>query len=168
MDAVVDEWEKVSSQPFNATQPYVVFTTESRSIIQDQKDYGAQQPELRFATNIHDVAPDSGRGVSSVRGQVDADTAMIASLATLKLQMIPRMTLGNCCSGFHQLIYFFRNGGLGTSDALESPVFRCLQEMENPHHRVCCWKGPGCMEEKMKDMILWNQLHNVTINGTVV
>jgi hypothetical protein len=168
MHAALEEWENLSGQPFNATKPYVVFTTESRSLITEQKEYIAQQPpehKVRFATNIHDVVPDSGRGVTYARGQVDADSAMLAALTTLKLQMVPRLTIGNCCSGFHTLIHFFRNGGLGTVNATasSSSVFRCLQELENPHYRLCCWKGKRCMEQKLKDIETWNQRHNTTM-----
>jgi hypothetical protein len=173
MLAAFDEWESQLGRPYNATKPYVMFTTESSSLINDQKNYVTQrkqqssplEDEVRFATNIHDVAPNSGRGVKYAKDQVDPDTAMLAALITLKLQMVPRITIGNCCSGFHQLIHYFRNGGLGTLDtspSLPTPIFRCLQEMENPHYRLCCWKKKSCLQQRATARAAWDLRHNIT------
>jgi hypothetical protein len=155
MHVVRVEWQKSSGQPYNVTRPYVLFTTESRSVISDQQRYLVQHSEenVRFATNMHDVLPDSGRGVTAQR-QLDADTAMLAALTSLKLQIAPRIVIGNCCSNFHVLVHFFRNGGLGTS---KQSTFRCLQEVEDPNYRPCCWKSKRCLGQKQKDIEMWNQ-----------
>lgn len=76
----------------------------------------------------------------------DADSIMLSAISSLKAQLLPRMSIGNCCSNFHTLLNDFLSEGCG---AASSNIFLCLQEYEDPRLRVCCGWHKKCMAEKI-------------------
>jgi hypothetical protein len=59
--------------------------------------------------------------------------------------MLPRVTLGNCCSNFHILINDFLMEGLG---AASSNDFSCFQELPDVELRICCGWHHQCIRER--------------------
>jgi hypothetical protein len=130
----------------------IVVTSESKQIIGEQATYifnqssTAQQDHFpaRFITNHLDVAQDTGY-LEDISGAstFTADQAMLSAISSLKLQLMTRVTVGNCCSNFHLLLKDLLDAGCGASF---DNTFQCLQDHENPDFRVCCaWdKSPEC------------------------
>jgi len=133
----------------------VVFTTESKSVVKEQEDFAANQTlqqsydlNFNFVTNSKDINPDSGFivEVTGAAHQDTADDAMISSLSSFKTQLLPRMSIGNCCSNFHTMLNDFLMEGCG---AAPDNTFYCLQEYEdNPLLQVCCGWHHDCKERK--------------------
>lgn len=136
----------------DVTDVNVVFTTESKSMVQEQKDFAAnatlrnQYPyAFNFITNTKDVTPDTGF-IKEVQGhQETASDAMLSSMSSFKAQLMPRVSVGNCCSNFHALLNDFLMEGCG---AASENTFLCLQEYEDPLLRVCCGWHHDCKKEK--------------------
>jgi hypothetical protein len=81
-----------------------------------------------------------------VKGTYDADTIMMSVLSTIKAQLYPRVTLGNCCSSFHQMVNDFLMEGCG---AATRNTFRCLQDSDDPLLVPCCiFNLVVCQEKK--------------------
>ena len=137
-----------------AIDPTVVFTTESTSVVKEQQAFITERGtekfpfKFDFVTNTKDVTPDSGfmkdivynKDVSS-----DADSIMLSAMSSLKAQLLPRITIGNCCSNFHTMLNDFLSEGCG---AASDNKFLCLQEFEDPRLRVCCGWHKKCIQEK--------------------
>lgn len=77
----------------------------------------------------------------------DADSIMLSAMSSLKAQLLPRITIGNCCSNFHTLLNDFLSEGCG---AASDNKFLCLQEYEDPRLRVCCGWHKKCIADKQK------------------
>ena len=84
------------------------------------------------------------------KGESDADEVMVSALSSFKAQLLPRVSIGNCCSNFHVLLNDFLSEGCG---AARDNTFVCLQEYDDPLLRVCCGWHPECKEEK-KQLLL--------------
>ena len=87
----------------------------------------------------------------------DADTIMLSAMSSLKAQLLPTLTIGNCCSNFHALLNDFLSEGCG---AARDSQFLCLQEYEDPMLRVCCGWHRQCIAEKNKLMNLTKSWHS--------
>jgi hypothetical protein len=72
---------------------------------------------------------------------------MLSAMSSLKAQLLPRITIGNCCSNFHALLNDFLSEGCG---AASDNTFLCLQEYEVPELRVCCGWHRQCIAEKQQ------------------
>lgn len=72
---------------------------------------------------------------------------MLSSMASLRAQLLPRISIGNCCSNFHALLNDFLFEGCG---AASDNTFLCLQEYKDPELRVCCGWHKKCIEEKQE------------------
>jgi hypothetical protein len=72
---------------------------------------------------------------------------MLSAMSSLKAQLLPRITIGNCCSNFHALLNDFLSEGCG---AASENRFLCLQEYEDPALRVCCGWHKQCIAAKQK------------------
>jgi hypothetical protein len=98
-----------------------------------QKDFPLS---FQFLTNHKDVTPDSGF-VQNIKKTMNftADESMLSAVTSLKFQLLPRVSLGNCCSNFHVLLNDFLVEGLG---AASENTFKCLQEFEDPRLKICC------------------------------
>lgn len=88
----------------------------------------------------------------------DADTIMISALSSLKAQLLPRLSIGNCCSNFHILLNDFLFEGCG---AASFNTFHCIQETEDPLLKVCCGWHRDCQERK-KELLLQMNATNIT------
>jgi hypothetical protein len=75
----------------------------------------------------------------------DADTLMMSVLSTLKTQLLPKVTVTNCCSGFHQLINDLLLEGCGW---VEANTNKCLQDTDDQLLVPCCGYHVQCMERK--------------------
>jgi hypothetical protein len=119
---------------------------------------------FRFVANERDVTPDSGYapsvfreggsggspGASSSNSSFfTADEAMLSAVASIRHQLLARVTVGNCCSNFHVLLADLLQAGCG---AAPRNTFHCLQEHPDPRYRVCCGWFRNCKEEKRKDI----------------
>jgi hypothetical protein len=85
---------------------------------------------------------------------------MLSAISSLKAQLLPRITIGNCCSNFHTLLNDFLSEGCG---AASDNTFLCLQENEDPILRVCCGWHKKCIAEKKK---LINAVREIQIQKT--
>jgi hypothetical protein len=152
MNATMHAWNKYEKK-INTTgkAPFIIFTTESKQMVEDQTVFmnqslsSSSQNKYRFVTNQYDVTPDSGHGVKRPPINATADQVMLSAVSSLKLQLMARLTIGNCCSGFHITMNSFLSEGLG---AASSSSFECLQENENPEFRLCCHQNRICQEAR--------------------
>merc|ERR1711971_1491503 len=81
----------------------VVFTTESKDMVRQQQEFASnatlQAPflplQFDFISNTKDMNPDSGKLRETVHKteEFDEDDAMLASLASLKFQMLSSLTI---------------------------------------------------------------------------
>lgn len=83
--------------------------------------------------------------VWSSKGESDADEVMLSAVSSLKAQLLPRVSIGNCCSNFHVMLNDFLSEGCG---AASDNTFMCLQEYDDPLLHVCCGWHHECMEKK--------------------
>jgi hypothetical protein len=60
---------------------------------------------------------------------------MISALVAIKMQLMAKYTVVNCCSSFHRMMIDMLRSGCG---AVAKPEFRCLQEMEDAQYQICC------------------------------
>jgi len=75
----------------------------------------------------------------------DPDSNMLSSMSSLKAQLMPRLSIGNCCSNFHAMLNNFPSEGCG---AANENTFTCLQEYHDPLLRVCCGWHKECLRNK--------------------
>jgi hypothetical protein len=75
----------------------------------------------------------------------DPDANMLSSMSSLKAQLLPRLSIGNCCSNFHALLNDFLLEGCG---AASENSFLCLNEIPDPLLRICCGWHKRCKAEK--------------------
>jgi hypothetical protein len=123
--------------------PAVVFTSEAKGMVREQREFATnatlQQDfplRFQFLTNNFDVTPDTGF-VKEIKRTMTytADESMLSAVTSLKFQLLPRVSLGNCCSNFHVLLNDFLVEGLG---AASENSFQCLQEFKDPRLKICC------------------------------
>jgi hypothetical protein len=76
-----------------------------------------------------------------------SDEVMISMLSTLKAQLLPQVTVANCCSDFHQMLNDFLYEGCGTSS---TNTFQCLQDTNDPFLVPCCRYHFNCWEKKKR------------------
>ena len=101
---------------------------------------------FKFLTNNFDVTPDSGF-VKDIQQTMNftADDSMLSAVTSLKFQLLPRVSLGNCCSNFHVLLNDFLVEGLG---AASENSFKCFQEFEDPRLKICCGWHKECKKAR--------------------
>ncbi len=145
------------------TKPSVVFTSDSKAMAKEQVDFSSNSTiqrtlphQFEFVTNLRDRHPDSGyaRGKEIRTSNVTLDDAMLDVMSTLKLQMLPRVTMGNCCSNFHVLLGDFLMEGCG---AASENTFHCIQEHPDPRYLLCCsWHKdcPAQRQQRLEDLNL--------------
>ena len=146
-------WRKKLGATHNTTN--IILTTESQSVMDEMRNFDADLKQTvpfsyRFITNEQDVMQGTGLAKSFESGNITADDVMLSSVAALKLQLMARYTVGNCCSNFHILLFDFLRDGCGSSQATVATT--CLQEMEEPEFRVCCsWdKSEECRAKRQE------------------
>jgi hypothetical protein len=84
--------------------PTILFTTEAAQTVREQESY-SNTSSRNFLINTRDVVPNTGL-ISQVADEqrFTADENMLSVITTLSFQLLPRATLGNCCSNFHMLM----------------------------------------------------------------
>jgi hypothetical protein len=100
---------------------------------------------LLFLYSKHIISFSNAFFVSTDLEAHDADTIMIAALSSLKAQLLPRVSIGNCCSNFHVLLNDFLSEGCG---AAYQNTFRCIQEAQDPLLAICCGWHKECQMRK--------------------
>jgi hypothetical protein len=151
MDATIKAWDKYDKKMQVGKAPFIIFTTESKQMVRHQRVFVNQTlpsqsfPKYRFVTNEYDVTPDSGHGVRRPPINATADQVLLSAISSLKLQLMARVTIGNCCSHFHAIMHSYLSEGLG---AANSSSFECLQENENPEFRLCCHQNRICQKKR--------------------
>ena len=139
----------VNKSTINGVKPTLLVTTEDKHLF----DSAAQVKSLedghslfRAVYNPYDVIQGTG-SVHEVRDLFSLDKVMISALSSLKLQLLPRFTLANCCSNFHALLRDLLTEGCG---GFHSNVFQCIQDHPNKNYRLCCaWdRSVGCKAKK--------------------
>lgn len=120
----------------------VVVTTESRQVMRELTELVANASgaaslpfPVRFVTNQHDVLQDTGFFYGNHETNYSTYESMISALTSLQLQMMTRLTVGNCCSNFHLLLSDFLSEGCGMAT---DSRFVCLQDHPDPEFRICC------------------------------
>lgn len=159
MTAAKELWSKHVGGVNTPPSPMsVIVTSESKQVLREQANYSFHQPSslhadsfpIRFVTNHLDVFQDTGYLKDVINTNIapfTADQAMLSAISSLKLQLLTRVTLGNCCSNFHLLLKDLLDTGCGAT--IENS-FQCLQDDENPEFRVCCaWdRSPLCQARR--------------------
>jgi hypothetical protein len=115
--------------PYNVS---LIITTEDSKIAEMSKNFTSSK--FKIVMNTNDVLQNSGRP-STFKFKRQARNIMISSLVAIKLQLLSRHMIGNCCSNFYLLLRDLQNFGCGM--ALESA---CLQDaLEERFHIQCMW-----------------------------
>jgi hypothetical protein len=149
MSGVTDFWHWYQNETGSDANPIVVFSTESEEMVQNQTEFVANVEWQRqfpfnfsFVRNHRDVTPDSGwvKDIRRKKWNITADDNMLSVLSILKMQLLPRLSMGNCCSHFHMIMNELLKGGLG--DANDNH-FKCMQDFDDPDLRMCCWGKCG-------------------------
>ena len=121
-------------QPTPGTKKGEIFlTTEDRVVMQSRHEYERNDSfPYRFIVNENDVFQGSGEP-SLFKDR--ADSIMLASIVSMKLQLQSKFLVVNCCSNFHLIIFdLFLEGCGAVSDS--QPM--CLQEHPDPQFHICC------------------------------
>lgn len=162
LQAATDVWHQTRAQLFEDDEPVsVIVTTESLRIRQDHLGFTAQQstsssPQHPFhrysflSNSFEENPPDGGNSNPFKSNQLDADQAMIGSLASLHLQLHATLFVGNACSNYHYVLADLVAAGCGASRSRRNS-FYFLQQAKNPWFRVCCWTknaGKECVAER--------------------
>lgn len=145
------------------TEPTILFTSESKEMVQAFRTFThnesfSMKHSFRILTNNRDNNPDSGRVWKDEVN--DADQSMLAAISSLKFQLYSSRVVGNCCSNFHTLIHGFLAAGCGASKRHD---FQCLQDVEDPRLRVCCWRSQGCIQSRDRDIAALLTNHSIMI-----
>jgi hypothetical protein len=154
MEGTTQLWqEHQNATGINRPNPAVVFTSEATGMVREQREFETnatmQQDfpfRFQFLTNNFDITPDTGF-VQEIQKTMNftADDSMLSAVTSLKFQLLPRVTLGNCCSNFHVLLNDFLVEGLG---AARENSFKCFQEFDDPRLKICCGWHKKCKKEK--------------------
>ncbi|KAL7580124.1 hypothetical protein ACA910_012883 [Epithemia clementina (nom. ined.)] len=149
--SVADMWQTSWATTENATRKEwsnisLIVTTEDQSLLDGFKN-ASETPLFRFVYNHYDVLQGSG-WMAHIHDKYSLDQVMVSALSSLKLQLLPRFTLANCCSNFHVLLRDLLGEGCG---AYHSSTFQCMQDHPNENHRLCCaWdKSKACKVKRM-------------------
>jgi hypothetical protein len=121
---------------------------EHRAFVSNVTAQSSLPYKFHVLSNERDVTPNTGFVLSATDKQnatFTADEALLSAMSSLKLQLLARVTVGNCCSNFHVLLADFLAGGCGSANI---NAFHCLQEHDDPNFRVCCGWFKNCVEEK--------------------
>ena len=163
-------WNQFHANGTTNNNPTVVFTSESKAVALDQIEFASNttlqhtlERTFDFVTNLQDQHTDTGSARESwkIRNQnVSNDENMLQTMTSLKLQLLPRYSLGNCCSNFHVLMADFLMEGCGKA---RDNTYTCLQEHPDPRFIVCCSWKKGCPAKRQAKLDSQNK-KNQTVN----
>lgn len=153
LQAAEESWQTMNVS--SDQEPFIVITTESKKIKEEMESLrrtNATDFAPTLVVNHLDITQDTGyfEPLSNDNTTGDhTDGAILSAMSSLKLQLLPRLTLGNCCSSFHLMLKDILSEGCG---AHHDHVFQCLQGHANPKFRTCCsWdKSPGCIARRVQ------------------
>ena len=113
----------------------ILLTSEMESVLSDAARFMLNETLMadlpftpRFITNTRDM--------SSIPDSSDLSPMMLATFASMKLHMSARRTAGNCCSNFHQLLFFMLRGGCGLHSFENAGM--CLQRSNETEYKLVC------------------------------
>lgn len=158
MEVVKGFARKAAAQMSNSTRRQlvpetIVLTSESLPILRGRFDYPRNDNfPFDFVVNSQDVAQGTGYPIEFKAMKllnVTADDIMFSAVSALRMQLLAASTVGNCCSGFHNMMRAFLSRGCG---AARSSKFECLQENENPDFRLCCYMTKAGKSQRCKEM----------------
>ncbi len=139
MQLTRQQYDKYYSNRTNQPIANIILTSEQASILTRRHNYNTSSNfRFRFVVNENDAGQGTGdpnEYGASVGGPNADAIMMVSSFATLKMQLMAKYTVVNCCSHFHRMILDLLRAGCG---AVAKPEFRCLQEMEDPQFHLCC------------------------------
>ena len=163
--------------------PFAIVTTESKEIKVEYESYllsqnrnnnypeatygtktNTSKAEFQFITNHLDVTQNTGF-MNNDWSDDNADKIMLSAMSSLKVHLMNKITLGNCCSNFHLLLKDLLEEGCGaavtnrrsSSTQEEEEMgsrFQCLQEHPDEQYRVCCaWdQSDRCKLRRSRNM----------------
>jgi hypothetical protein len=143
----------------------IVLTSESSEIFHAQKRFEVEkklqfplssnmthskQPNVspfHFITNTFDLIQDSGNPTKMKDFSEPKEEILLSALASLKMQMNADLSVGNCCSNHHLLLFDYLQEGCG---AAPDNIGQCMQDHDNPKFRLCCgWtKTDECLAKQ--------------------
>jgi hypothetical protein len=107
-DMVWQDHQPTTTKNGDRSTPTIIFTTESIKMIKEQKAYISNNASSRhqFLTNTRDVIPNTGLISEVARNEerFTADENMLSAISSFSFQLLPGVSLGNCCSNFHMLL----------------------------------------------------------------
>jgi hypothetical protein len=122
----------------------IVLSSESSNIMATRHQWQKNHSSFRFVVNDDDIQQGSGAPKSYGKGAYDV---MLSSIAVLKLQLLSKHLVANCCSSFHQMLMDIVKTGCGVP---KSPTFHCMQELQDPKFQLCCqWTKGGFCKTQM-------------------
>jgi hypothetical protein len=102
---------------------------------------------FHFITNEFDVMQGSGNPTKLPDVPEVKEDILLSTIASLKMQMHAKLTVGNCCSNHHLLLFDFLQEGCGE---YSENTGKCMQDNEDPKFRLCCgWsKSEACLAKR--------------------
>jgi hypothetical protein len=118
----------------------IILSSESSTILSRRHNYTTSSKfPFRFVLNENDVGQGHGDPnryeTTSGHANITASQIMVSTMVALKMQLMAKYSVVNCCSGFHRMMLDLLRSGCGV---VTKPVFQCLQDMNDPQFHVCC------------------------------
>ena len=118
----------------------LLLTTEDPNIFQNAMLYrNTTNFPYEIILNKNDNLQGSGKPTKFKRSAKDT---ILSSLVAIKMQLIPSVVYGNCCSNWHKVIRKLVDAGLS---AVPNAQFNCLNlspaAFDNPKYQICCAWG---------------------------
>jgi hypothetical protein len=141
-------WHTQMDSVNGATNLTLVVTTDSKVISDEQANasdvgtvFGGEDPTIivdtRRLTPSFVFTPGSKETVKEV--------FMHQAYRGIQEQLLPAITVANCCHDQNRLINDFLMEGMGMAP---THTFRCLQDLVDPVLRVCCADDMRCIQSK--------------------
>lgn len=150
----------------------IVVTSEVPNIMELAHDFSTNDLyrnklpfHVNWITNTNDVHQGNGSTKRPVLTHgATADDILLSILSSFKLQMNTALTVGNCCSNFHQTIFHLLRGGCGLHI---DNVGQCLQERNESIYQLCCdvKSGRSCVAQRLDRLRKEYNDENITVQG---
>jgi hypothetical protein len=101
--------------------------------IWSQRNHTTANFPFRFVVNEEDVQ--QGGGWPAKYGD-KANSVMVSTFVALKMQLLSKHFVANCCSRFHEVMMDLIRNGCGASS---SPTIHCMQELDDEQFQLCCF-----------------------------
>jgi len=135
MELVSQQRKKYFEPNENNRTLNIVLTSESPNIMEARKAFENRTDfPYRFVVNKEDSL--QGSGWPKQYGEAKAkNDIMVSTFVALKLQLLSKHFVANCCSRFHEVMMDLFKNGCG---AAPSPSIHCMQELEDEQFQLCC------------------------------